>query len=275
MTQKDEECSASRRWDDFLQLFRKGAELTRELITENERLRQELAGLENIRKKAPAPAQSDTEQVLRLRIAELEREKGAILERIRAVEEENADFANRQVAMESENRLLADFCAASRRLHSSLDLGEVLKLVSETIITLVEGETFSILLLNERGDTLKAVAAEGVELEAVAPVRLGDGIIGRSAITGTPFFAEKNLEDGSCDFSTPLVCLPMKINDRVVGVILLYRLMVRKKSFQPIDIELFSLLAGHAATAIFSSRLYAGSERKRSTFQGAIELMTS
>ena len=37
---------------------------------------------------------------------------------------------------------------------------------------------------------------------------------------------------------------------------------------------LFTLLAGHAATATFASKLYSESERKLSTIQGFIELLT-
>jgi hypothetical protein len=39
------------------------------------------------------------------------------------------------------------------------------------------------------------------------------------------------------------------------------------------DYELFTLLAGHAATAIFSSRMYSASARKLTTLQGFIDLM--
>jgi len=51
-------------------------------------------------------------------------------------------------------------------------------------------------------------------------------------------------------------------------------LLVQKKKFEPIDYELFTLLAGHAATAIFSSDLYSRSERRLSTIQGFIELLS-
>ena len=37
--------------------------------------------------------------------------------------------------------------------------------------------------------------------------------------------------------------------------------------------ELFTLLAGHAATAIFSAKLYSTSARKLTTLQGFLELL--
>jgi GAF domain-containing protein len=45
----------------------------------------------------------------------------------------------------------------------------------------------------------------------------------------------------------------------VVGVISINKLLVQKTEFTPTDFELFTLLAGHAATAIFSAKLYSTS----------------
>ena len=60
----------------------------------------------------------------------------------------------------------------------------------------------------------------------------------------------------------------------MIGVIVIYKLLVQKPKFAEVDYELFTLLAGHAATAIFSSKLYSESERKLSTIQGFIDLLT-
>ena len=44
-------------------------------------------------------------------------------------------------------------------------------------------------------------------------------------------------------------------------------------TFTTMDYELFTLLAGHAATAIFSAKLYSTSTRKLSTLQGFLEML--
>ena len=67
--------------------------------------------------------------------------------------------------------------------------------------------------------------------------------------------------------------LPLKIKEHVIGVLAIYKLLVQKSAFSTIDYELFNLLAGHAATAIFSSRLYTQSERKLTTIQSFLELL--
>ena len=76
------------------------------------------------------------------------------------------------------------------------------------------------------------------------------------------------------DYEKPIVCIPLKIKEQVIGVITIYKLLVQKDEFTSVDYELFTLLAGHAATAVFSSRLYSDSERKLSTIQGFIDLLT-
>jgi hypothetical protein len=52
-----------------------------------------------------------------------------------------------------------------------------------------------------------------------------------------------------------------------------YATLEQKEGFSPLDFELFNLLAGHAATALFASKLYSESERKLSTIQGFLELL--
>ena len=93
------------------------------------------------------------------------------------------------------------------------------------------------------------------------------------ASSGESHFAEDVLRYQR-DFESPMVCIPLKIKEHVIGVLAIYKLLMQKKKFAPVDYELFTLLAGHAATAIFSSRLYSDSERKLSTIQGFIDLLT-
>jgi GAF domain-containing protein len=72
----------------------------------------------------------------------------------------------------------------------------------------------------------------------------------------------------------PVVCIPLRVQDSPVGAIAIYSLLQQKDGFSPLDQELFTLLAGHAATAIFASRLHSQSERKLNTIQGFIDLLT-
>ena len=266
--------SIASRAEEFLQVFKRGAEFTQELLRENERLRYRLVQLEESVREAEKGPVSGTEEHLLQRVRELEEERHHLLNKFKEVEAENKDFANRYLEIEEENNNLANLYVASYQLHSTLDFREVMQIILEIAINLIGAEDFGVLLLDEKTNELRAVAAEGIRKEDCPAVKLGDGTIGRAAKEGTNHFAAKILHEGPADLLDPMVCIPLKIKEHVIGVIAIYKLLVQKEKFTPLDLELFTLLAGHAATATFASRLYSESERKLSTIQGFIELLT-
>ncbi|HEX5772829.1 MAG TPA: GAF domain-containing protein [Geomobilimonas sp.] len=260
--------------EEFLQVFKKGAEFTGELMRENERLRYRVLQLEESSRTSEGRTEaSDESRRLAARVKELEQEKEEILGRIREVEEENEDFATRYVEIEQENNNLANLYIASYQLHSTLDFKEVLQIITEIVINLIGAEEFAIMLLDEKTNELQAVATEGLEREDVPSVKFGIGVVGEVAKSGESFFVE---DVGSYvpDMASPMVCIPLKIKEHVIGALVIYKLLQQKSKFAQVDYELFTLLAGHAATAIFSSRLYSDSERKLSTIQGFLDLLT-
>ncbi len=270
----EEEKGITSRGEEFLQVFKKGAEFTQELMKENERLRYRIVELEESHRSFTRNVE-DTAENRRLlgRIEELEREKDEILARIRQVEQENQDFATRYVEIEQENNNLANLYIASYQLHSTLDFKEVLQIITEIIINLIGAEEFAIMLLDEKTNELQAVATEGISREDIPSVKFGSGIIGQVAKTGESHFAEECAGEAA-DLMKPMVCIPLQIKEHVIGVLVIYKLLIQKTQFADVDYELFTLLAGHAATAIFSSRLYSDSERKLSTIQGFLDLLT-
>jgi transcriptional regulator with GAF, ATPase, and Fis domain len=262
------------RAEKFLELFNKGKEFTEELLRENQRLRYRVAALET------EHGEATTEEIQRLRaeIQQLNEENRRIQERFREVEEENKDFANRYIEIEEQNNNLANLYVASYQLHSTLDFKEVIQIVQEIVINLIGAEAFAILLLDEKTNDLRAIACEG---EDVVPgidnlsARLGDGILGGVAKTGESYYINQDVEGGRVTLEKPLAAVPLKIKEHVIGLIAIYKLLQQKDSFSAVDYELFSLLAAHAATAIFSSKLYSQSERKLNTIQSFLDLLTT
>jgi transcriptional regulator with GAF, ATPase, and Fis domain len=268
----EKETGILKKAEEFLQIFKKGEEFTKDLIKENERLRFRIAQLEE------AIRNTGNEEKIHLyeeRIKILDREINSLTERYRKVEEENKDFASKYLEVETENNNLANLYVASYQLHSTLDFNEVLRIVMEIVINLIGAERFTIFLMDEKTNELVPVAAEGVSLGELPKVKLGEGTIGAVAKEGESYFAENPGEHTglSPDFRKPFVCIPLKIKEHVIGVISIYSLFTQKKAFSNIDYELFGLLAGHAATAIFSSKLYTQSERKLTTIQSFLDLL--
>ena len=257
--------------EEFLQIFRKGEEFTQEVLAENEKLRFKLVRLEEENKRAsgvdPARVRTLEEQV-----TSLVEENRRLMERYREVELENKSFAEKYLEVEQENNNLANLYVASYQLHSTLDFSEALKTVLEIIMNLVGAEKFAIMLLDEKTMELSAVATEGVALDDMPSIATGEGIIGRVAAEGESYYGAETTGE-KLELLLPMVCIPLKIKEHVIGVIVIYKLLVQKKEFTEVDYELFSMLAGHAATAIFSSRLYSQSERKLVTIQSFLDLI--
>jgi len=260
--------------EEFLQIFYKGAEFTKELMSENEKLRFKILQLEEAGKTGPVNPDLQAElQNLESKIQSLQEDKERLLKRHKEVEQENQDFADRYLEVEEENNNLANLYIASHQLHSTLDYKEVLRIILEIVINLVGAETFGIMLLDEKHNEMVTVAAEGIEPQEIAGVRIGDGTVGKVAQEGESYFAE-DLNREEIDQNNPVACVPLKIKEDVIGLLVIYRLLSQKESFKNIDFELFNLLAGHAATAIYSAKLYSLSERKLSTIQGFLGLLS-
>jgi glutamyl/glutaminyl-tRNA synthetase len=206
------------------------------------------------------------------RVEQLEAEREALVQRYKQVEQENLDFANRYLEIEAENNNLANLYVASFQLHSTLDFKEVVQIVMEIVINLIGAEKFGLLLIDDRKGDLYAVSSEGVERERIPHVKLGEGTIGKAVQGGQPWVAEGRTPD-QITMTEPQVVIPMRIKDQFIGAIVIYSLLEQKPSFSSLDHELFNLLAGHAATALFASKLYSESERKLSTIQGFLDLL--
>ena len=263
----------SKKVEEFLQVFRKGEEFTQELLEENNKLRFRIAQLE------ASGRHTGHEEIFKAHALEdrmrlLEEENRNLKERYQHVEEENIDFANKYIEVEAENNNLANLYVASYQLHSTLDFSESLKIVLEIIMNLIGAEEFSIMMLDEKTNELSIVAQEGMGPEARASIKIGDGIIGETTKSGEAYYREGDPTDlRGVDYIHPLVCIPLKIKEQVIGAIVIYKLLIQKPEFTGVDYELFSMLAGHAATALFSSELYSQSERKLGTIKSFLDLL--
>lgn len=256
--------------DEFLEIFRKGEEFTKELLKENEKLRFRNAELEE------AVLHSAGEERVKFyeeRLKAFEEEVRSLRERFRRVEEENKDFASKYIEVEEINNALANLYVASYQLHSTLDFDEVLRIIVEIVINLIGAETFTVLLIDDKTNEIVPVSAEGIQIEMVPKARIGEGIIGMVAKEGESYFSADIRGKGDVAKGQPIVAIALKIKEHVIGVIAIYSLLTQKDGFTNVDYELFNLLAGHAATAIFSARLYTQSERKLTTIQSFLELL--
>jgi hypothetical protein len=265
------------RGEAVLAIFQRGAEFTKQMLEDNARLRGELGDVK--RRHAHAAQSDDDWDKLRLeltsKIQELETENHTMIEQIRSIEGENLHFAERYVEVEEENNNLANLYVASYQLHSTLDVDEVVKTILEIVINLIGAEVFAVYACDEASDLLAAVACEGDLVTAFPDLTVGEGFVGTSVADGEVVLSEFMDVGGlPSEGGSPVVSIPLRVDDQPVGAIVIYKLLQQKDGFSGLDDELFTLLAGHAATAIFASRLYSQSQRKLSTIKGFIDLLS-
>ena len=187
----EKESGFTNKADEFLQMFKKGEEFTKEILKENEKLRYKIVELEGLLEKSGDNART---RLYEERIKLLEDEMNSLKEKFRAVEEENKDFASKYLEVEEENNNLANLYVASYQLHSTLDFSEVLRIVLEIVINLIGAEKFSIILIDDKTNELVPVASEGIDVSDVPKFKIGVGIVGKVAREGESFFAD-NLTD--------------------------------------------------------------------------------
>jgi hypothetical protein len=254
---------------------------TEKLLAENARLRKSLAAAHSGGSGdvfLASRLQQAEAEIARLHQAEAARAASpsapADAAKVADLERELADLRGRHHLLEEQNNNLANLYVASHQLHSTLDFKEVVAIVMEIIVNLIGAEAFALHLLDQNTQQLHVVAAEGVDAALLPPSAMGEGPVGTPASSGRPYVLQ-DLAPSSIDPANPIAVIPLKLKDQVIGAISVWKLLAQKRGFSPLDHQLFELLGGHAATAIFASKLYGDSERKLTTIQGFLDLLTA
>jgi sigma-B regulation protein RsbU (phosphoserine phosphatase) len=147
-----------------------------------------------------------------------------------------------------------------REMSAILDLNELLTRLAHLVKRLVDYRTFGVALLDEQTQVLemKVAIKYGDELEALAPVKVGEGLVGTAALTRDVVLVNDVTQDPRYiaavqDVRSELV-VPMLLKDRVIGVFDLES--PELNAFSKKHVELLTLLASQAAVAIENARLY-------------------
>jgi signal transduction histidine kinase/CheY-like chemotaxis protein len=145
-------------------------------------------------------------------------------------------------------------------------LQDLLSLVLERTMRTVRATIGSIMLLDHDRGVLRVVAARGLPDGVVgqAEVPVGEGVAGKVVQIGEPVL----VEDISTDprFARPndakygsgaFMCLPVRVEDRVIGVVNLAKAATapRSPAFTPTDLQFLNTLMTHVAYAVDNARL--------------------
>jgi K+-sensing histidine kinase KdpD len=214
----------------------------RRLLSENEQLRMVLAQLQTetaiVRQELQA-ARDEVEQRQRA-----QDELARSIDRIR--EESQAALAQ-YAEVEMHNANLANLYVASYQLNGTLRRSSVLEAMQEIIVNLIGSEDFAICEIDET--SIAVLASVGID---PAIVTLDTPRVRESVTSGVPHVGTP----GDREAGDPLVCLPLKLDGQVIGIIVIFNLLSHKSELEALDHELFDLLATHAATALYCTSLH-------------------
>jgi len=243
--------------EQFIQtFFRRGAELTEELLREEEKLRARLGDLERENAALRAHvASADAIGDLLVKITQLEKEKRELVTRASAEERVSSHSTERFAEIEAENAKLASLYVASFQLHSTLDLRTIVRHLKELLAQFVGARVLALYLCDEERGQLAPIASDGVPLAKLRRIEPSQGPIGEAWIKGSARWVEGDSTRGTLE--APAACIPLRVGDRTAGVLVVFSTFEHKPSFVDVDFELFKLLGAHAAAALLAARLFA------------------
>ncbi len=159
---------------------------------------------------------------------------------------------------------LSLFHDVGKALASTLELQKILQTIMEKISDLLQPDTWSLLMLDEKTQELYFEIAIGTGADKLKDVRLklGEGIAGWVAQRGEPVLVENVKEDPrfsnrfdevTLTDTRSVICVPIKGREKILGVIELVNFL-GKGSFRKDDIPILKNLADYAAIALENAR---------------------
>jgi diguanylate cyclase (GGDEF)-like protein len=159
---------------------------------------------------------------------------------------------------------LALFHEVGKALFSTLDLQKILQTIMEKISDLLQPDTWSLLMLDEKTQELYFEIAIGGGADRLrdARLKLGEGVAGWVALHAEPVLIEDTRKDArftpkfdelTQTETRSIVCVPIKAHGHVLGVIEIVNAL-GKPSFGAGDVPILVSLADYAAIALENAR---------------------
>lgn len=191
--------------------------------------------------------------------------------RLSSAESDVKELASRLVDSEHQAGRLMNLYVATYQLHSTLDPEEVQETIAEIAINLLGARCFALLLHDDDLEGCEVALQEGVEDD--------DPLYGSGIYRGGDRMVDATLEDGVLRLgpqedgdSTVLAAVPLRVQDVIVGALVILKLLDHKPILRAEDRDLLDLLSAHAASALFAARLYAAKDRKLRSLESLVKL---
>ncbi|TMC59606.1 MAG: diguanylate cyclase [Chloroflexi bacterium] len=199
-----------------------------------------------------------------------------------AVALHNAELFEEAESREARFRVLQ---VAASRMNRAKTLESVGRAVVEETRRILDYHNARVYVVQPTGDVVP-IAFEGTVGEyekvdfALLRTSLGVGFTGWVAERGVPLLIHDANADprgetipGTADIDESMMVVPMRYDEEVVGVIALSKLGLRQ--FDEDDLQMLTILADHAATALESARLLTRSEGVTVELQRLVEMSSA
>jgi len=177
---------------------------------------------------------------------------------------ETKDYLLNMKQLERRNNEMNILMDIGKTLTSNLNLQEVLEAIMQKVEFLLKPKAWSLLLVDEDTGELYFECAVSPVSDSLKQIRLkkGEGIAGWVVQHGEPLLIDDVKKDNRfaayindlLEFTTrSIVCVPLRIRDRILGVIQLINSM-EEVQFNDADMKIISAIADYAAIAIDNAR---------------------
>lgn len=230
--------------------FENGRQIASELVAELDAARRKISELdaENTRLRMQLKSDAAIRDLL-TKIETLESERRELLSRTSEVERQARNEVERATAVENELSNIASLYVATSQLHASFEPRDVVATLGQLLLQFVGAGAY--IVFSADGDRLVPVATEGLTAEQVTEARVGQGPIGKAFDSPNPF----SLIEGDAD--GPMVVVPLRIGDQVVGAVAVFELLEQKQELDVFDHELLRMVSSQGASALAAARLSA------------------
>ena len=190
--------------------------------------------------------------------------------RLDARDRDREELTSRLVEAEHQLGRLMNLYVATFQLHATLDPTEVQATIAEIAVDLLGAERFALLLREEGSQDCEIALARGLEND-------NSGLYEGDHYRGGDPLVDAALEDGVLrmgpdEFSEVIAAVPLRVQDAIVGVLVVLKLFDHKSILRAEDRDLLDLLAAHAASALFAARVYSNTDRKLRTLESLVQL---
>lgn len=196
--------------------------------------------------------------------------------RLEAAEGDRRELASRLVDAERRSERLMTLYVATYHLHSNHTPRGVEAAIAEIAVDLLGAHRFALLVRDESAGGCRVTLSRpaGLEPGEVDPLfaggvyRGGDPMIDAALEDGVLRLAGEGGEEGS----RALAAVPLNMERRTSGVLVILELLAQKKALTWEDRDILDLLAAHAASALLAAQLFAVKDRKLRTYRSLVKL---